>query len=157
MPFLSFLERGLHSLATPWIVLGDFNSPPAAMAAWANCCGGVILRPKDHTCWSPSGGTTIDYAVASTIFAPTCRGCTVSLASTIAPHRPVVYEFSSDVRAQKVWASAGPRPFDVVAPLGPRAPPSPTWGSLAAAARAATTPEQVRVAWHGVLHKSSRN
>ena len=41
----------------------------------------------------------------------------------------------------------------MVALLGPRAPPSPAWGSLAAAARAATTPEQVRVAWHGVLHE----
>ena len=86
----------VKTLRGPWILAGDFNASPQALAAtnWPQVLGGTIVAPSAPTCHS----STYDYFVICDSLAPLVSGVQVIQNAGLSPHSPCRLYLRADGR-----------------------------------------------------------
>jgi hypothetical protein len=93
---LHYTARVIGALQGPWLLGGDFNLEPDALAScgWLDLVGGRIAAPSEPTC----NGRVIDFFIICAELHPSVQGVTTLHDGGISPHSPV-----------RLWLAAGPR------------------------------------------------
>ena len=112
--------------AIPWIVRGDFSSPPAATAARLGAVrvrASVIALPStDGTCWATKGTVSNqDYFVAQEQLTAACARPTGLVTIPLAPRSPVWLRVVGATEPVEVLAFKPPMPITQRA-FGPLTP-----------------------------------
>ena len=114
---LDYAARRISALTGPWIIGGDFNCDPAALAetGFVDLIGGVIHAPSDATC----GKRTYDYFVVSRDLSPAVYSVHAVADGPCRPHCPVRMLVRAAPRAMLVRHLKAPRGFPARLPHGP--------------------------------------
>ena len=107
----------LRAISGPWILGGDWNCSPSALAAtgFLQLVGGVIHAPTDSTC----GGNTYDYFIVSRALSPAVHSVRAVSNSPFNPHCAVRLYLRAAPRAMMVRKLISPKGFPARLPFGP--------------------------------------
>ena len=106
----------------PWLLAGDFNMEPGALAAeaadWLHRIGGKVVAPTAATCRSANGVRTIDFGVIEARIAAAVHSVSVENDFPASPHIAVRFRLRCTASLDDAYLVKRPKRFSHDVPIG---------------------------------------